>query len=136
MWLFHEKVAQVRTKYSLLVKIETHRDANISGNREGLVLSETHPMSHPIRSTNPACVFVKIPNCRAKDRTELLPAASLRTTSRLKDKGMHVVIKGELAGTVVMHLKSDGVMARVYEVGKHRSTAFYIEKDKLCVAEL
>lgn len=135
MWLFHEKVAQVRTKYKFLVKIATHRDANISGIREGRVLTEMHPLSHPIRTTTPVCVQVEISGSRRKHSTELIPASSLRTTSRLKDKGIHVIIKGELTGMVVMHIKSDGSMARVYEVGKHRSSAFYIEKEKLCVVE-
>ncbi|KLO12127.1 hypothetical protein SCHPADRAFT_891021 [Schizopora paradoxa] len=131
MWIFHEGVSRHRTKYNLVVKIESHREAAISGLREGRVLADPSPLVNPIRLTTPTTVLVRVPDRRHRTRVESLHVASLRMTSKVKEKGLHVIVKGDKAGMLVVHLKSDGRMARVFEAGKHRSTAFYIEKQSL-----
>ena len=135
MWLFHRAIAQHRVKYNLVVKIEAHRDTHVSGMREGRVLAEPNPRHHPVPTTILPDVLVKFTDGKQRERVEPIPVAALRPTSRLHNKGTHVIIKGELSGMLVTHVKSDGPLARVFAIGKPKSTAFYIEKNKLCIAE-
>lgn len=122
MWLFHEKVARHRIKHNLVVKIEAHRDTHVSGMREGGVLADANPRCHPILTTTLPDVLVKFTDGKQQERVEPIPVAALRPTSRLSNKGRHVVIKGELTGMLVTHLRSDGQLARVHATGKHSST--------------
>lgn len=98
-------------------------------------MSDMAPLQHPVPIATTPNVLVRFTDSKQQECIESMPVAALRQTSKLREKGTHVVVKGELVGTLVTHVKSDGPMARVYAVGKDRNSAFYIEKNKLCIAE-
>ncbi len=90
---------------------------------------------HPIPKSTPAVVLVKYIDRKQEEHIELMQVSALRTTSKLQNRGKHVVVSGPWKGDLVTHIKSDLDMARVYTEGTDRSKAFYIEKSKLCIAE-
>ncbi|KLO13849.1 hypothetical protein SCHPADRAFT_344004 [Schizopora paradoxa] len=135
MWLFDERVAKHRRTFNLVVKIEYHRNTHVSGLREGRVLAEPNPLRHPLPTSTAPTVRVQYSDDTQDGRVEDMHVAALRMTSRLRDKGVHLVVKGERIGMLVTHIKSDFTMARVYPLGQHRSAAFYMEKGSLCVVE-
>ncbi|KLO20424.1 hypothetical protein SCHPADRAFT_5924 [Schizopora paradoxa] len=135
MWLFADVVAKHRTRYNIVVKIEYHADAHVSGLREGRVLSDPNPLQNPLPLSTRPNVDVLYMDVFQQRRVESMPVAALRPTSKMKEKGLHLIVKGERAGTLVIHLKSDGPMARVHAVCSHKSTAFHMEKSKMCIVE-
>lgn len=135
MWLFNPGIARVRKFYDLVIKIDSHKERDVSGRREGRVLAEPHPLAHPIPATIPPSVSVKFTDGKRIERIELLPVKSLRTTAKLRDKGQHVIVEGERIGTLVNHIRTQNGLARVYAEGTHRLEAFLISKDKLCIVE-
>ncbi|KLO04790.1 hypothetical protein SCHPADRAFT_947439 [Schizopora paradoxa] len=134
MWLFHPRVAYVRRNHDIIVKILWHRESEISGRREGRVLSDPSALSHPIPSNVPATVLVKFIDAKQRVRVEHMSVSFLAPTSKLRDKGMHIVVKGPRMGSLVQHLKTERGMARVFAEGV-RMEAFAIEKGKLCIVE-
>lgn len=135
MWLFSASVAKHRTQYNIVVKIESHKSSRVSGLREGRVMIDPSPMRHPIPYLTPPTVTVMYTDSAQEVFVEQVHVSTLRTSPRLKEKALHLIVKGERAGTLVIHLKTDGPMARVHAVDKHKSTAFYIEKEKVCLLE-
>lgn len=138
MWIFDGAVSNIRKYYDLVVKIEAHSSSVISGKGEGRVLAEVDPLRHPIRKSVPPSVPVKFIDRKRRGTPviESLPVASLRPNLQLKDKGLHLIVKGERTGTLVTHIKTEGQRARVHEVNKPRHRAFWVEKRALCVLEL
>lgn len=139
MWLFHAKVALLRKKYDFIMKIEAHRDCSISGIRIGRVLADQEALSHPIPITTPPNVLVGFTvgrNGKQKERIESIHVSALGRKMHLQTKGTHVIIKGDMIGTLVTHLKSDGAYARVVVKGAVSALGFYIEKNHLCIVEL
>lgn len=135
MWIFHEGVSRLRTEYDLIVKIDAHNDRDVSGRREGRVLADQSPLTHPIPLTTPPNVFVKFTDGKQVTRIESLPVNALRTTAKLRNKGQHVIVKGEQVGTLVTHLRTQNGLAKVYAEGTHRLEAFLIQKERLCIVE-
>ncbi|KLO04073.1 hypothetical protein SCHPADRAFT_948004 [Schizopora paradoxa] len=135
MWIFHPKVARLRRKYDLLIKIDFHKDWTVSGKREGRILSDTSAPSHPIPIETPATVLVKFTDGKQVECIESLPVETLSPTSKLKVKGTHIIVKGDRIGTLVTHLRTERNSARVFADGQHRLETFSIEKHKLCIAE-
>lgn len=135
MWIFDVRVSQLRRSYEFIIKIDAHDERDVSGRREGRILPDAYPMSHPIPATVPANVLVKFTDGKQNERVESLPVSSLRTTAKLKDKGAHVIIKGDKIGTLVNHIRTQNGLARVVAEGSHRTDAFFIEKNKLCIVE-
>lgn len=135
MWIFHPRVAKLRHKYDLMVKIESHPERDVSGRREGRVLADVEALAHPIPSTTLASVLVHFTDGKSEERKEFLPVSTLRPTAKLKDKGLHVVTKGEWIGTLVQHMRTERGRARVFPENGHRLEAFSIEKKKLCIVE-
>lgn len=135
MWLFADEVAKHRTKYNIVVQIGYHKNSRVSGLREGRVLSDPNPLKNPLPISTPPNVNVLYMDSFQQRCIESMHVAALRPTSKMKEKGLHLIVKGERAGTLVVHLKSDGPMARVCAVGRHKSTAFHMEKSRMCVVE-
>lgn len=134
MWLFHPRVAYARRNHDIIVKILWHRESEISGRREGRVLADPAALSHPIPSNVPATVLVKFIDAKQRVRVEHMSVSFLAPTSKLRDKGLHIVVKGPRMGSLVQHLKTERGMARVFAEGV-RMEAFAIEKGKLCIVE-
>ncbi len=80
-------------------------------------------------------VLVKYTDRNQVERIELMPVTALWMTSKLKANRKHVIVMGNKIGELVNHIKSDGPMARVVAKGQPRSSAFYVEKSSLCIAE-
>lgn len=135
MWIFHPGVARLRKQYDLIVKIECHEERDVAGRREGRVLAETTPLSHPFPNTIPPSVTVRFVDGKHVQRTELLPVRALRVTAKLRNKGMHVITKGDRIGTLVNHIRTSKGLARVVADGADRLEAFSIEKGKMCIVE-
>lgn len=133
--MFNPGIAQIRRFYDLIIKIDAHNERDISGRREGRVLSDPNPLAHPIPTTIPPNVPVKFTDGKHAERIELLHVNSLRPTMKLRDKGMHVIINGDQIGTLVNHIRTQNGLARVFAEGSHRLEAFLIEKGKLCIVE-
>lgn len=121
--------------YDLIVKINAHGDRDVSGRREGRILADKTPLSHPIPRTVPPFVYVKFNDGKQAERVELMPVSALSITAKLKGKGTHIIVKGDLIGTIVNHIRTERGMARVFAEGTHRLEAFTIEKGKLCIVE-
>lgn len=134
MWLFHPRVAYARRNHDIIVKIMWHRESDISGRREGRVLADPAALSHPVPSTVPPTVLVKFVDAKQRVREEHMSVTSLAPTSKLRDKGLHIVVKGPRMGALVKHLKTERGMARVFAEGA-RLESFAIEKGKLCIVE-
>ncbi|KLO11365.1 hypothetical protein SCHPADRAFT_475609 [Schizopora paradoxa] len=136
MWIFHEKIARIRRYYNLVIKIESHYLGTVSGLREGRVLADPNAPSHPLPLSSPLPkVLVRYTSKRGTVEVEPMNVGCLGLTSRLQEKATHVVMRGEYVGLLVMHLKSDGFMARVVQLGMPNKCGFYIEKKALCVVE-
>ena len=135
MWPFHPRVASARRKHDIVVKIIWHRENDISNRREGRVIAEPTPLSHPIPVSVPPTVPVRFVDSKQQIRIEHMLVTSLTPTSKLKDKGTHIVVKGPRIGSLVQHIKSERSMARVFAEGSVRMEAFAIEKTKLCIVE-
>lgn len=135
MWIFDERVAHHRKSINLVVRIASHSDPDVSGRREGLVLSDDAPLVHPFPKTVPAEVKVKYTNRRKKDITETMAVSTLLTSSRCKQGGMHLIINGDRMGELVIHVKTESGLAKVYLVGASRSDVFYVDVQDLCIVE-
>ena len=137
MWIFHKRIAHIRRDYDLLVRIDAHPDAIVSGCRDGRVLREEEPLCHPIPADSIPTIPVTYSDGKVRPpQTDRLPASTLSPTSRLRTKGLHVIIEGERTGLLVTHVHSEGETARVYPAGQdRRKTSFSIEKSKLCIVE-
>jgi len=132
MWLFDARVVQQRKTYNLVLKMAPR--GNDEG-REGRILADEGSLTHPIPKSIPANVLVKYKDHKHVEHIESLPVSSLKATSRLQNGGMLLIVKGDRTGELVIHIKTDGLMARVQAEGTNRKSAFYIEKSKLCIAE-
>lgn len=135
MWIFDKRVAQRRSTYMLAVKIFAHSDPDVSGRREGHILADEEPLSHPIPLSIAPQVRVRYRDRRKKECTEWMPVAALRTTSKLKTGCKLLVIKGDRIGQVLDHLKTEVPLARVCVEGAPRTGAFHIEIANICVIE-
>ena len=108
MWLFHPRIAALRKTNYFFIKIEYHPDSEVSGRREGRILTVAEPPTSPLQSSVPANVIVEY-DIKKKDETriESLPVGSLAIT-RPKIKGRHAIISGPRTGDVVVYLRSEG----------------------------
>lgn len=131
MWLFDVQIAALRKTNDFLVKIEQHPDSEVAGRREGRVLFDQKPLTHPIPRSFPANVRVQFEIKKKNEtRIEELPASSLAITTP-KVKRRHAVLRGDRKGEVVIYLKSDKDRAQVHEEQARRNI-FYIPKSDLC----
>ncbi len=104
MWLFDERVVRQHKIYNLIVKIEAHRVRDVADRREGRVLADEASPIHPIPKLTPVNVLVKYTDRNQVERIESMPVTALRTTSKLKPNGKHVVVMGENIGELVTTL--------------------------------
>ncbi len=135
MWLFDERIAQLRKKFSFIIKIDVHSNRDVS-RREGRVLVDADALSHPLFESTPPDVFVEYTTAGGELQVEKLPVTSLRPTAKLRSGARLAVIKGEHIGKVVIHIKTDLDDARVYIEGTDkRKDAFRVSKIFLCIIE-
>lgn len=139
MWLFDRRIAELRKKYSFLIKIEDHRDRDVSGRRVGKVLPDAtacdaNARTLPLRKSENTDVMVEFQRGNGRICVEAMPATKL-VAGQLKKKGRHAVIKGDRAGSVVMHLKTDLLDARVHLEGRSTKDGFRVKKGELCAIE-
>lgn len=134
MWLFDNKIANLRKVHAFLVKIETHRDYDVAGRRVGKVLPDANAPSHPLRLSSSVVVKVEYKNAKGDVVVEDIPATNL-SPGQLKSKARMAIIKGDRVGDIVMHVKTDGPDARVYPEGDSSKNGFRVPKSNLCVIE-
>ncbi len=132
MWIFDAKVAKLRKSNILVVKIESHPDSDVSGRREGKVLIDPNPPTHPLLKYTLA--QVKVAFTRRKElRVESLLVKNLRVP-KPRVKARHVVIHGDRVGEVVVYIRSDGLNAQVHKEDASQDV-FYVAKSQICVIE-
>ncbi len=134
MWLFDARIASLRKKYSFIVKIESHRDLEVAGQREGKVLVDADAPSHPLLESTPIDVSVEYRK-NGEHRIEKMPVTSLRPAKMRKGARL-AIIKGDRVGQDVIHAKTDLDSVRVYIEGTNRKKdGFYVPMSQLCVIE-
>lgn len=134
MWLFHPNIAALRKSNHFIVKIESHPDSEVSGRREGRVLMDEEPLTHPVPLSVPAEVKVEYEVKKKNEKhVEMLPVGSLGVT-RPRVKARHAIIYGPRVGDVVIYVRSDGDGAQVRKEGPTKDI-FYISKFNLCNIE-
>lgn len=134
MWLFDARIAELRKSHCFRVKIESHPDSDISGRREGRVLIDQEPLTHPIPRSIPANVHVEYAVKKKNEvRVEMLPVNTLGVT-KPKVKARHAVIRGDRAGDTVIYIRSDKESGQVHKEGA-RQDIFYVAKSDICVLE-
>ncbi len=99
MWLFHPRIAELRKSNNFLVKILVHRDSEVADRREGLVLIDENPLTHPIPITTPANVSVRYEIGKKNEvRIESLAVSTLSVTLPTQYE-RHAVIRGKELAT-------------------------------------
>ncbi len=94
MWLFDPRVAELRKSNEFLVKILSHPDSEIADRRDGVVLIDENPPTHPILTTTPPNVDVRIIiEKKNTERVESLDVSTLSVTTPKMNR-RHVVIRG------------------------------------------
>ncbi len=78
-------------------KIEVHRDLDVAGRRNGLVLRDPNAPTSPLPESIPANVLVEYKNRRQQVQVESLPVSTLRVTAPSQDE-KHMIVKGERTG--------------------------------------
>ncbi len=136
MWLFDERIAHLRKTYSFLVKIEVHRDLDVAGRRNGLVLRDPNAPTSPFPETTPANVLIEYKDRKQEIVVESLPVSTLRVTAPSKDE-KHLIVKGECTGEIVIHKKTEGKKAFVYIEGTDsKKDGFRVLKSDICLFEI
>ncbi|KLO11350.1 hypothetical protein SCHPADRAFT_475005 [Schizopora paradoxa] len=134
MWIFHEKIAEVRKYYDLIVKFIA-LDKNIPRQPgDARVLADPNALQHPIPLSTPATVLVKF-NVGEERRLESIPVSCLGLPAMMRNKKDYVVIKGDIVGMLVTHVRSEGSVACVVPMGAAKAHSFKIEKSILCGIE-
>ena len=134
MWLFEPKIAELRKTNHFVVKIESHPNAEVSGQRDGKVLADPIPQTHPLSRSVPATVSVEYTTKRNKEVCrEALSVATLGV-SKPKPKARHVLISGNRMGEIVIYVRSVGDSAQVHKEDS-RDDVFYVVKSEMCLLE-
>ncbi len=135
MWLFDPKIAELRKSNNFLVKIIAHSSTEVADRRDGVVLADRNPPTHPIPRSTPANVTVRY-EIKKKDivREESLPVGTLCVTLP-KPKAQHAVIRGEGVGNIVIYLKSDGPDTAHVRKENDRRGGFDMSKADMCVID-
>lgn len=134
MWLFEPNIARLRKTCVFIVKIESHRDHNVSGQKEGRVLKDSDARSHPLLKSAEVDVMVEYKDGKGQTRVEPMSAFNLKA-GRLRTGARLAIIRGDRVGEIVIHLKTDIEDARVYAEGTDKKKGFRIKKTHLCVIE-
>lgn len=124
MWIFHERIARLRTTRKILVQIDNHPEATLVG-KWGAILTAEHAQKFPLDDTKPAVVKVQFTDNKAKQREEEMEVQYL-SPRRIKQKGDHVLISGTDIGEVVRHIRTEGSNARVITEGKTKGKTVVI----------
>ncbi len=113
-----------------------HRDSEVADRREGLVLIDENPLTHPILRSTPANVTVRYEIGKKNEvRKESLAANTLSITLPKPD-ARHAVIRGEGVGDVVIYLKSAGPKEVFVRKETQRRGRFKLPKADICVLEV
>ncbi len=135
MWLFHPRIAELRKSNNFLVKILVHRDSEVADRREGLVLIDENPLTHPIPITTPANVAVRYEIGKKNEvRVESLPVDTLGITLPTQ-KERHAVIRGKGVGDIVIYVKSAGPKKASVRKETERRGGFELAKADMCVLQ-
>ncbi len=133
MWVFDAKVAEVRKKYHLLVKVLNDRDDSTLARRCAKILKTESPKVHPLSELEDSLVEIEYTDNKARLTRKFIPVRNLDIGDP-SAKHPHVIFQGNLKGTIVEHKRTEGQLAKVKPQGAKKNIT--INKLIMCQMEL
>ncbi len=133
MWVFDAKVAEVRKKYHLLVKVLNDRDDSTLARRCAKILKTESPKVHPLSELEDSLVEIEYTDNKARLTRKFVPVRNL-SIGDPSTKHPHIIFEGTLKGTIVEHKRTVGDMANVKPKGGKKN--IQIKKSIMCQMEL
>lgn len=133
MWVFEEKVADLRKEYEIVVKIEEHVEATMVG-RNAWIMKTEDAKRKPLEDDDRGMVMVRSSNNKGELWTDEIEVQKL-SKGKAKKGGKHVMTTGEHLGKIVIHKRTDKGKCRVEIETEEGKRHIKVELTEMCPVE-
>ncbi len=132
MWVFEPVIAQYRKTYHILVKMWTDDEPALAGRRDAKIVQTDSPKTFPLDELEDALVEIEYSDNKSKVKRKFVPVGNLVPRGS-KTYADHVIYSGKLKGTLVRHMRTEGIFLKVMPKGRKKSIV--VSKDVVCPLE-